>query len=137
MRTLAEGTDGVAILSTNDLNKGFARMLDDMSSYYLLGYNATNTKSDGRFRSITVRVKQPGVVVRARKGYRASSPGEVITPPAAIPAAAASATPVQAALDQLVADPADRAVSRQRRARPRPDSSAVGGGGASFGHVAS
>ena len=44
MRTLAEGTDGVAMLSTNDLNKGFARMLDDMSSYYLLGYNATNTR---------------------------------------------------------------------------------------------
>ena len=101
MRTLAEGTDGVAMLSTNDLNKGFARMLDDMSSYYLLGYNATNTKSDGRFRSITVRVKQPGVAVRARKGYRAPSPGEIITPPAAIPAAATAATPVQTALDQL------------------------------------
>ena len=30
------------------------------ASYYLLGYYATNTKPDGRFRSITVRVKQPG-----------------------------------------------------------------------------
>jgi hypothetical protein len=101
MRTLAENTDGFAMLNTNDLYKGFARIVDDLSSYYLLGYNATNAANDGRFRTITVKVKQPGVSVRARKGYRAPSRSEIVTPPAAIVPAARTATPVQAALDEL------------------------------------
>ena len=41
IRTLAENTDGLAILNTNDLDKGFTRIADDMSSYYLLGYYAS------------------------------------------------------------------------------------------------
>jgi VWFA-related protein len=77
MRTLAENTDGAALLNANDLDKGFKRMADDMSSYYLLGYYATNSKPDGRFRTITVRVKRPGIAVRARRGYRAPTSGEI------------------------------------------------------------
>ena len=88
MRTLAENTDGIAVLNINDLDKGFDRISNDMSSYYLLGYYASNTTPDGRFRSITVRVKQPGIQVRARKGYRAPSEND-IRPPAAITSGAA------------------------------------------------
>jgi hypothetical protein len=100
MRTLAENTDGLAVLNTNDLDKGLNRLAEDMSSYYLLGYYASNTKPDGRFRPITVRVKQPGIEVRARKGYRAPTAGE-LTEARAITPVAAAATPVQAAIDQL------------------------------------
>jgi len=102
LRTLAENTDGLAILNTNDLDKGLNRIADDMASYYLLGYYASNTKPDGRFRAITVRVKQPGIDVRARKGYRAPGADD-IKPPAAIKntLATAAPTPVQAALEQL------------------------------------
>ena len=102
MRTLAENTDGLAVLNTNDLDKGLNRIFDDMSSYYLLGYYASNTKPDGRFRTISVRVKQPGVEVRARKGYRAPGADD-IKATAAIKATLrpSAATPVQAALDRL------------------------------------
>ena len=53
------------------------RIVDDLSSYYLLGYTSTNGKLDGRFRKISVRVKRPGVDVRARRGYRAPTQKEV------------------------------------------------------------
>jgi VWFA-related protein len=101
LRTLAENTDGLAVLNTNGLDKGFTRIADDMQSYYLLGYYATNTKRDGRFRSLTVKVKQPGIDVRARKGYRAPSEADVTPLPTATAAAPTTASPVQAALDQL------------------------------------
>ena len=103
MQTLAENTDGLTVLHSNDLNRGFDRIASDMSSYYLLGYYASNTKPDGRFREIAVRVKQPGVAVRARKGYRAPTAGEITVARRAVegPASSAAATPVRAAIDRL------------------------------------
>ena len=60
LRTLATDTDGIAVVDTNDLEKGLRRVVDDLTSYYLLGYYSTNGKNDGKFRKITVRVKRPG-----------------------------------------------------------------------------
>ena len=77
LRTLAENTDGIATVDTNDLDKGLRRISDDLSSYYLLGYYTTNTKLDGQFRRISVKVNRPGVEVRARRGYRAATAEEV------------------------------------------------------------
>jgi len=78
MRSLAVDTDGEAIINTNYIEKGLKRIADDLSSYYLFGYYSTNTKLDGRYRTITVRVKQPGVRVRARRGYRARTAEQVV-----------------------------------------------------------
>src|SRR5207344_2488540 len=64
------------------------RIVDDLSSYYLLGYYSTNTRPDGKFHKITVRVKRSGVDVRARRGYLAPSMSELAA------ARAAAATPV-------------------------------------------
>ena len=75
LRTLAEATDGIAVMNNNDLDTGLKRISDDLSSYYLLGYYSSNGKLDGRFHNIKVRVKRPGVDVRARKGYRAATRG--------------------------------------------------------------
>src|SRR5690606_3928374 len=38
LRALAVNTDGLAIVDTNDLDGGFRRIADDLTSYYLLGY---------------------------------------------------------------------------------------------------
>ena len=86
LRTLADATDGMAVLDTNNLEGALHRIADDLTSYYLLGYYSTNSKLDGGYRKITVRVKRPGVDVRARRGYRAATADEVN---AARPAAAA------------------------------------------------
>jgi VWFA-related protein len=77
LRTLAENTDGLAIVDSNNLAAGMRRVVADLSSYYLLGYYS-NTKLDGKYHAITVRVKRPGVQVRARRGYMAATP-EAIT----------------------------------------------------------
>ena len=78
MRSLAVDTEGEAIVNTNYIEQGLKRIADDLSSYYLFGYYSTNTKLDGRYRTITVRVKQPGVRVRARRGYRARTADQVV-----------------------------------------------------------
>lgn len=78
LRRLAEGTDGFALVGTNDLAAGLRRITDDLQAYYLLGYYSTG-KLDGRFHSITVRVKRPGVAVRARRGYQALRASDLTT----------------------------------------------------------
>lgn len=107
LASLASGTDGLNIINSNDLEKGLKRIADDMSSYYLLGYYPSNAKPDGRFRSITVRVKQPNVQVRARKGYRAPTEEELV-----------KARRVTAAADVARPDGVGRALDRLGRLRP-------------------
>ena len=60
------------MLNANDFRTGFSRILDENSSYYVLGYYPANDKRDGRFRNVQVRVTKPGLRVRARRGYYAS-----------------------------------------------------------------
>ena len=76
VRTLAENTDGIAIVQTNDLAKGLRLVADDVSSYYLLGYYPANQKMDGRYRRLEVKVRQPGLKIKARRGYVATPRNE-------------------------------------------------------------
>jgi VWFA-related protein len=71
LRTFSEVTGGVAHVGTNDFDAGFRRIVLENSSYYVLGYHPAALKHDGKFHEITVRVKRPGVQVRARRGYYA------------------------------------------------------------------
>jgi VWFA-related protein len=109
LRTLAEATDGLAIVSTNNIANGLRRVVDDLTSYYLLGYYSSG-KLDGRFHSITVRVKRRGVSVRARRGYLAATEADANAARAAAaanasaalsPAAAAEARAIGTALSPL------------------------------------
>jgi VWFA-related protein len=77
LRTLALNTDGIAMVASNDLRKELRTIADDLTSYYLIGYYSTNSKLDGRYRTINVRSKRAGVSIRARQGYRAASEKEV------------------------------------------------------------
>jgi hypothetical protein len=52
------------------------QIVRDQTAYYLLGYSSAQT-TDGKFHEIKVRVKRPGVVVRARRGYWALTATEV------------------------------------------------------------
>ena len=69
LRSLADQTGGFALLNANDFREGFDRIQRDNSTYYLLGYYSSNERRDGRYRKLTVRLKRPGLQVRARRGY--------------------------------------------------------------------
>jgi VWFA-related protein len=101
LRTLASATDGIAVVNNNDIESGLRRVAADLTSYYLLGYYSTNTKPDGRFRKIAVRVKRAGVGVRARRGYLAATPEEVA---AGAPAGPAPASAAAAATTTILAN---------------------------------
>ena len=103
LRTLAIETDGDAIIDTNYIEKGLKRIADDLSSYYLFGYYSTNSKLDGKYRNITVRVKRPDVRVRARRGYRARTAEQVMAAATAASTVDPAATAVSRALNSVVA----------------------------------
>jgi VWFA-related protein len=70
LRVLAANTGGFAAVNRNDFNTAFDRIVQENSQYYLLGYYSNNSRRDGRYRKIQVRVKRPGLrVARARNGY--------------------------------------------------------------------
>jgi VWFA-related protein len=69
LRTISGETGGFAAVNRNDFGTAFARIVQDNSSYYVLGYYSKDTRRDGRFRRVDVRVTRPGLQVRARKGY--------------------------------------------------------------------
>jgi VWFA-related protein len=68
---LAKETGGFLIENTNNLAAGVARMQQERTTYYLLGYEPTNATADGKFRRVTVKVNRRNVIVRARPGYLA------------------------------------------------------------------
>jgi VWFA-related protein len=94
LRTMADATDGLAVVQAGDLSAGMQRIVEDLSSYYLLGYYSTQDL-DGKFHRLTVRVKRPGVRVRARTGYLAATRGDEAKAKAAATAVAV-AKPVDA-----------------------------------------
>jgi VWFA-related protein len=103
LRVLADTTDGLAVINTNDLDGGVKRIAADLSSYYLLGYYSSNLKLNGKFHALKVRVNRAGVQVRARRGYLAPTASEVATATkaSASPAADSDAADIADALEPL------------------------------------
>jgi hypothetical protein len=85
MRLVAEVTGGRDIVNTNSFEKNFRSIVEDQPPSYLLSYSSPANQRDGRFHTIEVRVKRPGLKVRSRKGYYAFRPGGSITPAVSIP----------------------------------------------------
>ncbi len=71
LTTLAAATGGFALQSSNSFENAFDRIVQENSTYYVLGFSSSNDRRDGRYRKLEVRVKRPGLVVRGRAGYMA------------------------------------------------------------------
>ena len=84
LRTLAEETDGRAIINRNDIAPGLDQIVRDSSAYYLLGYDSVAAPTDGKFHKIEVKVNRANVQVRSRQGYWAitrENAERVLAPP--------------------------------------------------------
>lgn len=77
LRQLAEDTGGIAIVNNNGIRDGLQKIKHDMPGYYMLGYYTSNTKWDGKMRTLKVKLKSTGDTIRARYEYQAPSAEDV------------------------------------------------------------
>ena len=70
--TLASDTGGKAFLDSNNLSLGIVQAQQDYRSYYIVGYYTDNSKEDGRWRKITVKLnRDASAKLDYRQGYYA------------------------------------------------------------------
>jgi VWFA-related protein len=80
MHRIAEATGGQAFfpLSVRELDAVYAQVLAQIRGQYILGYVATNERTDGTWREVEIKIGRPGarsLKVRARGGYYAALRG--------------------------------------------------------------
>jgi VWFA-related protein len=68
---LADQTGGFLIRDTNDLSAGLAQIDEELAAYYLLSYSPKNQAYDGRFRTISLKLRAPHGRLQSRQGYLA------------------------------------------------------------------
>ena len=66
---IAAATGGTAFKNSNDIFAGLERAFADGRQYYVLAYVSSNARQDGKFRAISVRLKNGKLVVNAKRGY--------------------------------------------------------------------
>ena len=73
LRRLAERTGGRTFFPqmASDLAGVYGEIKAELSSQYSLAYESNNTRRDGQFRHVAVRVERTGAVARTRPGYYA------------------------------------------------------------------
>jgi VWFA-related protein len=75
LRKLSEETGGrvIEVKRASDTGAAFREVAEELRTQYLLGYTPSNTKHDGSFRKIRVRVRNRDYKIQARRGYYAPS----------------------------------------------------------------
>ena len=75
LRYVAGETGGFAVINSNDLARGFGRIMSDQRGYYLIGYQpeagTLHAKSDVQFKRLKIKVKPKGLKIRTRAGFYA------------------------------------------------------------------
>jgi len=76
LQAFADATGGIPCANTGDIEKCFARAIDDSRSYYLLGYYLPLNDQKPGWRKLKVKVTATGAHVRAREGFYIPGPQE-------------------------------------------------------------
>jgi VWFA-related protein len=73
MESLARDTGGHAFYNTNGLSEAMAQAIDEGSHFYSLAYVPSDSKMDGKFRRIDLKVSGGDYKVAYRRGYYAEN----------------------------------------------------------------
>lgn len=71
LRQIVDATGGEAFFpsSLKDLDSSYEKVLAEIKAQYQLGYQSSNTATDGTWRKVEIKVKRPDLKLRSRKGY--------------------------------------------------------------------
>ncbi len=71
LRQFAQETGGRAFFPSqlSELAGVYGQISDELSSQYTVGYTSRNTKRDGAWRRVVVRVNRPNAIARTKLGY--------------------------------------------------------------------
>lgn len=72
--SLADQSGGYSISNTNDIDAELDKLDQQLSNYYILGFQSNNPKHDGAFRNVKIRTELRGVTLKYRPGYQAKEP---------------------------------------------------------------
>lgn len=77
LRRIAAETGGRAFfpIELSQLGGAYGDIANELAHQYSIGYQSSNTASDGAFRRVSLRVLAPGVTWRTRAGYLADPDG--------------------------------------------------------------
>jgi VWFA-related protein len=69
LKSLANDSGGSAIYNTNDYDSELDKLNQQMSNYYVLGFQSNNPKHDGAFRKLEIKTDLKGVTLKHQSGY--------------------------------------------------------------------
>ena len=71
LATLSSDTGGKAFFDSNDFAPAFQQIQHDTEAYYILGFHSTDTRRDGSYRHLTVKLNRSDAKIEYRPGYYA------------------------------------------------------------------
>jgi VWFA-related protein len=71
MANLSSDTGGKAFFDSNDFAPAFQRMQQDTSAYYVIGFRSTDSRRNGAYRRLSIKINRPDVKLEYRPGYYA------------------------------------------------------------------
>lgn len=71
MANLSSDTGGKAFFDSNDFAPAFQRMQQDTAAYYVIGFRSGDTRRDGAYRRLSIKINRSDVKMEYRPGYYA------------------------------------------------------------------
>ena len=73
LKNFAEKTGGFFVATPGGIamRDAFQRIVTELGNQYTIGYQPLQTKTDGKWHALELRINRPSLTIRSRKGYNA------------------------------------------------------------------